>query len=120
MAVVRQWKTGSVIFEAPYFDDLLVRNGGFLPEDLPCHALWHYYCIAMRSQEKEKNQLVYEGDTDPDFKAEKTFMAIANTHGCSPDEMLRYWDAVELQATMMGGDKAALAPKYKFNKKSVN
>lgn len=123
MVVYREWrrKQGFVTltFSAPYFDELLARNGGFLPPDIPCHALWHYYGIALAAYDKQQHQPIYEGDTDADFRAEHVFHAIANAHGVSPDEMLKFWPAVELQAKMMGGEVGVLPPKYKFTKKSV-
>jgi hypothetical protein len=119
MTVTRNWKAGPVVFEAPYFDDLLVRNGGLLPPDIPAHALWHYYCVALKAYRDEKENVVYEGEPDKTFNAQQVFMAIANVHGVSPDNMLPYWGDVERQALLLGGEADALPPSHKFNRRIV-
>lgn len=118
MPVQRSFKIGNFVFSPPYWDELLERNGGLLPRDPAAHALWHYYCIAMRAAAQEKTNLVYEGDTNLDFKADATFRSIALAHGVNPDAMLPYWEVVLRQAKALGSDPENLPAKYKFNRRS--
>lgn len=120
MVVYRQFKSGGFIFNAPYFDELLVGTAeGCLPKEPAAHALWHYYGIALKAWDNSNHQEIYEGDPDADFHAEAVFKGIAMAHGCNPDDMLQYWSAVEAQAMMLGSERTALPPKFKFNRRSL-
>lgn len=116
MVIMRKWQAGVYTMMAPYYDELLPENGGFLPRDVPAHALWHYYMIARRSYELEKDGFAYEGDVSPDFNGEQTFRSIALVHGCNPNDMIKFWPVIETQARMMGDD-GDLPPRLKFRGK---
>ncbi len=118
MVTQRSWKSGVFTMIAPYYDELLPQNGGFLSQDVPCHALWHYFLVAARALMQEKTQDIYEGEPDADFNAAAVFRAIALTHGVNPDDMIKYWSAVDAQAKMMGSD-IVLPPSHRFNRRTV-
>lgn len=117
MVVIRKWQAGAFSMAAPFYDELLPEAGGFLSRDVPCHALWHYFCVAIRAQELEREGFAYEGDPSPDFNAEAVFKGIAFMHGVSPDSMLQYWPAVDAQARMMGST-IILMPKNRFDRRT--
>lgn len=119
MVVIRKWQAGDFAMAAPFYDELLPEAGGFLSRDVPCHALWHYFCVALIAQEKEATQVVYDDEPSPDFNAEACFKAIAFMHGVNPDDMIKYWRVVDAQAKMMGST-AVLMPKNRFDRRTMS
>ena len=87
---------------APRFSDLVILNGGKLPDRPACHALWYYFVTARRNWEKQGNPIVLEGDADPEYNYKQLYTSVAFWFGVSPEEMNKYWSAVDDQCLVLG------------------
>lgn len=108
----------SVTFECPYFDELLPSENefGVLTRDLECHALWHYYGLALLQYKRAKANLVEESELSLVFNqviARNIFQGVAQQHGVNPEKMLRFWPVVNRQRIALGGGND-LPEEFKF------
>lgn len=112
MTLIRKWtaKMGgmTVTFECPFYDELLPSSTdyGRLTRDLECHALWNYYGMAKLAFDRAKKNLVADDERSLVFNvttARQLFTSIANTHGVSPDKMVKFWDVIQRQRIALGG-----------------
>ena len=106
-----------VQFECPFFNELLMSNGGCLSRDFEAHALWDYYGCALQSAEKAKRNLVEESEVSICFDqatARNLFIAKANQHGVRPDAMVRFWPMMHRQRIALGG-KDQLPEEFQFH-----
>lgn len=117
MPDILRLKAGPVVFEVPYYSELLMNNeNGRLQKDLACHALWTYYGQALTQLRKAKQNIVYEDELSQVFNidvATRMISAISNMYGTPILDMIKYWDAVERQRIALGGGET-LPNEYKF------
>lgn len=108
--------TMAITFEAPFFDDFLIKNGGALNNDFEAHALFHYFGVALQAYTRAKDNLVLEEEHSIIFnvdKARQLFKSIADQHGVSPEKMVNYWPMIHRQRIAMGG-KDQLPEQFQF------
>lgn len=98
--------------ELPIFEDYTLANGGFLINEIGCHALFYYYITAMRNLIKQKKNIVLEGEVDPVYNYKQLFISTAKIYGVSPEKMQSYWPAVDGQCQFLGMEKLPL--RYRF------
>jgi hypothetical protein len=117
MPDILKLKLGPVVMEVPYFSEYLMdKEYGRLPRDLPAHALWYYYILAMRQYDRAKKNLVYEDELSEIFdvnRARDILQAVSNMYGTPIQEMIKYWDAMEKQRIALGGGES-LPSEFKF------
>lgn len=93
---------GSRVF---YLEPMIWRSynspEGFLHPHKACHALWYYAMCARSNYEKQQSDLIYEGDPDPIYDFRSLMMGIATLYGVQPEEMIRFWNNVDLQMVKM-------------------
>lgn len=105
-----------VNFECPWFEELLVKNGGALTNNYEAHALFDYYGCALKAYDMAKRNIVLEEDLSRKFDREiarQLFQSKANQHGVRPDDMTKFWGIVMAQQTVMGG-RDHLPEEFKF------
>lgn len=123
MPKILKLKAGPVIFEVPYYEELLMNNeNGRLSTDLACHALWTYYGQAMVQLKKAKENLVYEDEPSQVFNqtvATRMLANVSNMYGTPIIDMIKYWDCIERQRIALGGGDT-LPSEYKFQFSSRN
>lgn len=91
---------GSVILDPPIYANM-VQPQGWLTRDVPCHALFHYFNTAIGIYKSLKEDVVYEGDQQR-YNLHQLYLSVAKLYGVDPNEMGKYWAAVDLQAGALG------------------
>lgn len=98
---IRQHRArGNVVLDPPIYTGY-IAPGGFLDTSLACHALFHYFVTAASVYKREKEAIKYEGDKSR-LNLHQLFLGIAGLYGVNPNDMPRYWPAVDLQAHALG------------------
>lgn len=97
--VLNKMREFRIKFEAPQFTPYLIKNGGCLPDDRDCHALFFYAIYARKLYEDKYlgREIQYEGEAEvpPDFP--RKFKTAAMIYGADPERMIRFWPEVEAQ-----------------------
>lgn len=92
----------AIRFTCPTFPAYTILQGGHLPDRVACHALFYYYLVASRNYEKERAGIVLEGDPDPVFNYKTLYNSVAHLYGVTPEDMNKYWSAVDRQVLALG------------------
>ncbi len=100
------------VLEIPLFPDYIIPNGG-LTNERESHALFYYYILAMQMYDREKHQIVFEGDADylPDYH--QVFLNVARLYGLRPDNMVNAWPSVDVTCEMHGMPKMPHGVEYR-------
>ena len=61
----------------------------------------------------QKGEIVYEGHEDPKYNFRQLFSSVANLYGVEPEQMIKFWSNVDMQAVTMGFPK--MQPGYRFD-----
>lgn len=101
-------------FTYPVYPEL-THPRGYLPDDKRAQACWYFYTIAQLSKElvgeSTEDQIILEDDRWMDSHYVQQARSVAMMYQLeSPDEMLKFWDYVALQAKELG--LPAPSPKY--------
>lgn len=123
MVMLRKWEAKiehgiwatKVIFECPFFDELVMPKGQLTPH-FECHALWDYYGNASKAFDMAEKNFVYEDENSRVFTmvtARQLFESIAKKHGVKPVDMVNFWPHVDKQRIAMGGAEG-LPEQFKF------
>ena len=89
---------------------------GFLNSNKACHALWHYYLTGHLAHEREKENIVYEGDEDKKTNLHQLFLSVARIYDVKPEDMIKFWPNVDMQAMSMHMPKMPDTDATRFNK----
>lgn len=109
MPVIRRYRVGPLTMEVLYFAELVEGanpNGRLPATGYECHALWHYYCLALQNYNRAKDNLVEESELSLIFNretAERLFRSVANMHGVEASKMVRFWRIIQRQRLALGG-----------------
>lgn len=85
--------------EIPLFPNYIIPNGG-LTNERESHALFYYYILAMQMYDKEKNQVVFEGDADYVGQYRQVFLNVARLYNVRPENMVNAWASVDTTCYM--------------------
>lgn len=92
----------------PIFPDLLIRNGGCLPDEIGAHACWYYYTLAQKIYEKigdstEDQFGLLETDLWLDPHYHQLARSIATLYRLeSPDSFMKFREPIARQAAKLG------------------
>jgi len=103
-----------LITPCPIFTRYITPNGG-LDSHKETHALFYYYLLASKALETESNQIVYEGDKDPEYNQMQILKSVAKWYAVDVHNMVNAWDAVDLTCLMHNLPK--LANRFRFTNK---
>ncbi len=92
------------------------QPNGFLIDDVACQGLFHYALIARNNYEQETQGIVLEGDRDPEFNYKQLFMSIATMYATTPERMVRFWQNVDMQMTVLKLPKVPDEERLRFSK----
>lgn len=92
------------------------QPSGFLNSNKACHALWHYFLAGRLAYEREMENIVYEGDKDKTTNLRQLFLGVAKLYAVLPEDMIKFWPNVDMQATSMGLPKMPDTDDTRFNK----
>lgn len=102
----------TIVYTPQIFTPFIYPDG-MLDQDMACHALWFYYLNAMDTYENQiRDQIVYEGDPDPELNFMQIFSSAALIYGVEPERMLKFWGNVDAQAKKLNYPE--LMERYKF------
>lgn len=113
MTIIRLVFEGRMRFEVPYFDQLLVANGGCLPRELEFHALWHYFVMAALAYEQCKEGMQYEGELAVKFQPKAIYKSVMRMHGIAHESITRsMWDVIQRQRRAEGFSSNTDLPEW--------
>jgi len=104
-----------------YFEEYVPPNG-FLPPFIACHALWYYYLLALTTYQNHdvannpEEVLVLEGAVDPVANYRQLIKSIAAMYNVAPEEMVKFWSAVDMQARALQMPLLPDLEKFRFNR----
>lgn len=107
-------KTLNINFDVPIFSALNAPKG-FLNSDLACHALWYYATLTKKNMEHRFKAPQYEDEErEKDFhkNQKELFKSVATMYGVAPERMLHFWSNIDIQMTIMGGDRLPASVRF--------
>lgn len=92
--------SGGIILDPPIYR-AYIQPDGWLTADLACHALFHYNNTAIEVYKSEKEDIKLEGYQGR-LNLHQLYTSIATLYGVDPNDMGKYWPAVDLQIRSLG------------------
>lgn len=103
-------------FDYPIFEQYNTPNG-FLAPATACHALFWYALIARRAYEENVQGWAhqYEGNLSNTTNFRDMYLSVAFLYGVTPEEMQRYWPAVDMQFVALNLPQLPKEDRYRHD-----